>query len=135
MRSSSRRKESTQSEWTCRRLRSKPRESTTLPSLELLRTSRCTLLPPLSLSLVHDVDLMYPRHFDSQAADFFAFPLDNSFSLAYDFTFFCAIPPTWRQKWGDRYAEVVRKGGVLITLQYPIGEKLFSSSFVLWAYG
>ncbi|GAA5846392.1 hypothetical protein JCM5353_000477 [Sporobolomyces roseus] len=61
-----------------------------------------------------------PSNVTFQAADFFAFPLDNSFSLAYDFTFFCAIPPTWRQKWGDRYAEVVRKGGVLITLQYPI---------------
>ena len=65
--------------------------------------------------------LLNCHRFDSQAADFFAFSLDEPFSLAYDFTFFCAIPPSWRQKWGDRYAEVIRKDGVLITLQYPIG--------------
>ncbi|GAA5939637.1 uncharacterized protein JCM15063_005239 [Sporobolomyces koalae] len=57
-----------------------------------------------------------------EAADFFQFslPQDERFSLAYDFTFFCAIPPEWRTKWGESYARLVRPGGVLITLEYPL---------------
>ncbi|GAA5990626.1 hypothetical protein JCM5350_001332 [Sporobolomyces pararoseus] len=63
-----------------------------------------------------------PSNVEFQAADFFEFPVEKEhpFSLAYDFTFFCAIPPAWRQKWGNRYAELIRPGGVLITLEYPI---------------
>ncbi|GAA5898962.1 uncharacterized protein JCM6883_003487 [Sporobolomyces salmoneus] len=63
-----------------------------------------------------------PTNVSFQAADFFSFPLSTPqpFSLAYDFTFFCAIPPDWRRKWGDRYAELIRTGGVLITLEYPL---------------
>ncbi|CEQ41899.1 SPOSA6832_03669, partial [Sporobolomyces salmonicolor] len=59
----------------------------------------------------------------SQAADFFDFALPGGrpFSLAYDFTFFCAIPPGLRGDWGKRYADVIRKGGLLITLAFPLG--------------
>jgi hypothetical protein len=59
----------------------------------------------------------------SVAADFFTFSLSSPsvFSLAYDFTFFCAIPPSWRERWGKRYGEVVRPGGVLIILCFPLG--------------
>ncbi|GAA6061617.1 hypothetical protein JCM10212_000959 [Sporobolomyces blumeae] len=61
-----------------------------------------------------------PQNVTFQAADFFSFDLATPFSLAYDFTFFCALPPSMRQRWGDRYAEVVRQDGVLITLEYPL---------------
>ena len=44
----------------------------------------------------------------------------NSFSLAYDYTFLCAIPPRLRSRWAERYAELIRPGGVLITLQWPL---------------
>ena len=54
--------------------------------------------------------------------DFFASPelKPNSFSLAYDYTFFCAIPPRLRARWAERYAELIGPGGVLITLQWPL---------------
>jgi hypothetical protein len=35
--------------------------------------------------------------------------------------FFCAIPPAMRPEWAKRYSELVRPGGVLITLMFPIG--------------
>ncbi|GAA5967140.1 hypothetical protein JCM11641_000452 [Rhodosporidiobolus odoratus] len=54
-----------------------------------------------------------------QVADFFSSDL-GLVSLAYDYTFFCAIPPSWRTKWGRRYAEIVRPGGLLIALAYPL---------------
>ncbi|GAA5853560.1 hypothetical protein JCM3766R1_003129 [Sporobolomyces carnicolor] len=79
-----------------------------------------------------------PKNVEFRAADFFDFSLDQDdsirrddddedrdgegrlFSLAYDFTFFCAIPPASRRMWGERYAALIRRGGVLITLEYPI---------------
>ncbi|GAA6019180.1 hypothetical protein JCM11491_001406 [Sporobolomyces phaffii] len=61
-----------------------------------------------------------PTNVEFRAADFFQFEFDRPFSLAYDFTFFCAIPPGSRQRWGERYAELIRPGGALITLEYPL---------------
>ncbi|GAA6037962.1 hypothetical protein JCM8097_009511 [Rhodosporidiobolus ruineniae] len=60
-----------------------------------------------------------PSNVTFLAADFFSFDLPP-FSLAYDYTFFCAIPPTWRAKWGKRYGEVIRPGGLLIALAFPL---------------
>ncbi|GJN87371.1 hypothetical protein Rhopal_000320-T1 [Rhodotorula paludigena] len=64
-----------------------------------------------------------PSNIAFQQADFFAFPLPNDerFSLAFDYTFFCALPPEpFRKQWGARYAEVIRPGGLLICLAYPL---------------
>ncbi|GAA5868701.1 hypothetical protein JCM8547_003788 [Rhodosporidiobolus lusitaniae] len=73
---------------------------------------------------VHDAQPEAPTNVEFLATDFFSFPLPSSlsdrFSLAYDYTFFCAIPPSWREKWGARYGEVVRPGGLLIVLAYPL---------------
>ncbi|KAJ1311332.1 hypothetical protein OPQ81_009827 [Rhizoctonia solani] len=57
-----------------------------------------------------------------QALDFFKSPLltEEPFDLVYDYTFFCAIPRGLREDWGRRMAEIVKPGGYLITLMYPI---------------
>ncbi|CAE6521174.1 unnamed protein product [Rhizoctonia solani] len=57
-----------------------------------------------------------------QALDFFKSPLlaEEPFDLVYDYTFFCAIPLELREHWGRRIAEIVKPGGYLITLMYPI---------------
>ncbi|CAE6447736.1 unnamed protein product [Rhizoctonia solani] len=57
-----------------------------------------------------------------QVLDFFKSPLltKEPFDLVYDYTFFCAIPPELREHWGRRMAEIVKPGGYLITLMYPI---------------
>lgn len=58
----------------------------------------------------------------SKCLDFFASPelAPSSFALAYDYTFLCAIPPSLRTKWAARYAELIRPGGVLVALQFPL---------------
>ncbi|KPV76316.1 uncharacterized protein RHOBADRAFT_52341 [Rhodotorula graminis WP1] len=63
-----------------------------------------------------------PQNITFEAADFFSFPLPSGqpFSFAFDYTFFCAIPPSLRAKWGERYAEVVRPGGLLVALAFPL---------------
>ncbi|KAE8265839.1 hypothetical protein A4X09_0g6507 [Tilletia walkeri] len=53
-----------------------------------------------------------------QVRDFFN--LDLACTLAYDYTFFCAILPSWRTRWAETYARVVKPGGVLIALVWPI---------------
>ncbi|KAF8741910.1 Thiopurine S-methyltransferase (TPMT), partial [Rhizoctonia solani] len=57
-----------------------------------------------------------------QVLDFFQSPslTEEPFDLVYDYTFFCAIPPELRKSWGQRMTEIVRPGGYLIALMYPI---------------
>ncbi|PPQ80619.1 hypothetical protein CVT25_001648 [Psilocybe cyanescens] len=54
--------------------------------------------------------------------DFFTFNPSESerFDLVYDHTFFCAIPPPTRKTWGTQMAALVKPGGHLIVIVYPI---------------
>ncbi|RUS17439.1 S-adenosyl-L-methionine-dependent methyltransferase [Endogone sp. FLAS-F59071] len=55
--------------------------------------------------------------------DFFKFPVPNGlYDLVYDYTFFCALPSTMRSDWASRMAEIIRPGGSLICLIFPISE-------------
>ncbi|KAI8379910.1 S-adenosyl-L-methionine-dependent methyltransferase [Choanephora cucurbitarum] len=61
------------------------------------------------------------QNYDFVCADFYNFSVpDGGYDLAYDYTFLCAMDLHMRPAWGKRYAEIMRKGGVLITLMYPI---------------
>ncbi|KAN0066540.1 hypothetical protein ACQY0O_000634 [Thecaphora frezii] len=40
--------------------------------------------------------------------------------LAYDYTFLCALPPSLRTSWAEAYTRLLRPGGILISLVYPI---------------
>ena len=51
--------------------------------------------------------------------DFFTHPLDP-FDLVFDYTFFCALPPAMRGRWGERTAALVKPGGRLLTLAFPL---------------
>jgi hypothetical protein len=60
--------------------------------------------------------------------DFFTFPLPSSptgFTLAWDLTFFCALPPSLRKPWAERYTELLATPeALLVTLVLPIdGER------------
>ncbi|EPQ59560.1 S-adenosyl-L-methionine-dependent methyltransferase [Gloeophyllum trabeum ATCC 11539] len=59
-----------------------------------------------------------------KALDFFAFtvPEDEKFDLVYDYAFFVAIPPTMRPDWGRKMTELVKSGGYLITLMFPMDQ-------------
>ncbi|TEB29876.1 S-adenosyl-L-methionine-dependent methyltransferase [Coprinellus micaceus] len=61
---------------------------------------------------------------DFVAANFFEysniiFPEDR-FNLVYDHTFFVAIPPAKRSDWGKEMAALIKPGGYLITVVFPI---------------
>jgi len=54
--------------------------------------------------------------------DFFTFnpPESQRFDLVYDHTFFCAIPPSTRKDWGRQMSSLVKPGGYLITIVFPM---------------
>lgn len=45
----------------------------------------------------------------------------DKFDLVYDQTFLCALPPQMRDMWADKMAEIIKPGGMLLTLIFPIG--------------
>ncbi|ORZ29359.1 S-adenosyl-L-methionine-dependent methyltransferase [Catenaria anguillulae PL171] len=44
------------------------------------------------------------------------------FDALYDYTFLCALPHTMRDDWARRVTELVKPGGTLITLMYPLDD-------------
>ncbi|KLO12813.1 Thiopurine S-methyltransferase [Schizopora paradoxa] len=54
------------------------------------------------------------------SGDFFTYKVDEQFDLVYDYTFFCAIPLELREGWGKQMCDLIKTGGHLITLAYPI---------------
>lgn len=55
-------------------------------------------------------------------ADALAFEDESGFDLWWDHTFFCAIPPARRGDWGAAAARLVRPGGRLAALVFPVGK-------------
>ena len=49
----------------------------------------------------------------------------------YNNRFLCAMPPHMRPDWGKRMAEIIKPGGTLIALQYPLKEKSKQPPFTL----
>ncbi|KAJ7637068.1 S-adenosyl-L-methionine-dependent methyltransferase [Roridomyces roridus] len=45
---------------------------------------------------------------------------EEKFDLAYDYTFFVAIPPSRRVEWGAQMNALIKPGGYLITLVFPL---------------
>jgi methyl halide transferase len=50
------------------------------------------------------------------------FELKDKFDLIYDYTFLCALDPSIRDLWAQQMSDLVRPGGELLTLIYPIGD-------------
>lgn len=57
-----------------------------------------------------------------KCADFFTH--DEQYDVVYDYTFFCAIPLDKRREYVGRMKKLLKKGGVLVTLVFPIKEEL-----------
>lgn len=45
---------------------------------------------------------------------------NGSQKFMFDYTFFCAIPPSLRASWGARTASLLEEGGRLLTLAFPL---------------
>ena len=55
--------------------------------------------------------------------DFFTHaPADGPYDLVYDCTFLCAIPPARRTEWAAQMSRLVRPGGEIVSLVFPIGD-------------
>lgn len=63
---------------------------------------------------------LYTEDFFSIGTDKAFADIPRSFSLAYDYTFLCALHPSMRKKWAETYARVIQPGGILLALVYPI---------------
>lgn len=59
--------------------------------------------------------------------DFFTHALPT-FDLVFDYTFFCALPPSLRSQWGARTASLIKPGGRLLTLAYPLATEEMASN-------
>jgi len=55
-----------------------------------------------------------------EVGDFFALTNEESFDLIYDYTFFVALPPAMRPDWGKQMTKLIKRGGFLITLMFPL---------------
>ncbi|KAJ7437364.1 S-adenosyl-L-methionine-dependent methyltransferase [Mycena galericulata] len=67
-----------------------------------------------------------------EAHNFFTFTDTDKFDLIYDFTFFVAIPPSRRPAWGSQMSALLKPGGYLITLVYPIDPEPDTGSGPPW---
>lgn len=47
---------------------------------------------------------------------------EHQFDFVYDYTFLCALEPSIRLDWANKMSEVIKPGGVLLTLIFPILE-------------
>ena len=52
--------------------------------------------------------------------DFFTY--EDKVDGIYDYTFFCALNPDLRVKWGEQMANLIKPNGLLITLMFPIDD-------------
>jgi SAM-dependent methyltransferase len=60
--------------------------------------------------------------FEVVCGDFFKeAPPPASIDFVYDYTFLCALPPSRRAEWAAQMAALVKPGGLLLTLQFPLG--------------
>lgn len=58
-----------------------------------------------------------------RAADFFKFEDEQGpFDVGYDYTFLCALHPSMRANWAAGWARLLRPGGRLVTLVFPVGK-------------
>eukprot|EP00287_Rhodomonas_sp_CCMP768_P010150 CAMPEP_0196737878 /NCGR_PEP_ID=MMETSP1091-20130531/15463_1 /TAXON_ID=302021 /ORGANISM="Rhodomonas sp., Strain CCMP768" /LENGTH=213 /DNA_ID=CAMNT_0042081785 /DNA_START=175 /DNA_END=816 /DNA_ORIENTATION=- len=54
--------------------------------------------------------------------DFFLLQESGSFDLIFDYTFLCAIDPSTRSAWAETMQRLLKPGGELVTLIFPLGD-------------
>jgi methyl halide transferase len=75
-----------------------------------------------------DSEFPYKRHSIILERSFFALdpsqnPEEDVFDFVYDYTFLCALDPSVRPDWAQQMAAIIKPGGLLMTMVYPIIEK------------
>ena len=44
------------------------------------------------------------------------------YDLVYDCTFLCAIPPSRREEWAAQMSKIIKPGGEIVSLVFPLGD-------------
>ncbi|EIM88233.1 S-adenosyl-L-methionine-dependent methyltransferase [Stereum hirsutum FP-91666 SS1] len=70
----------------------------------------------------HPQAIRDPGKVTFEELDFFKLtvPEDERFDIVYDYTFFCAIPPSRRKEWGQQITALTTPDAYLVTLLYPL---------------
>ena len=78
-------------------------------------------------------ECLTPENATFQVGDFFKLSTtpENQFDFVYDYTFLCAFDPSVRQAWAIKMSELVKPGGLLMTLVFPICEKTGGPPFAV----
>ncbi len=66
-----------------------------------------------------------PERARVETVDFFAYAPEAPFDLAFDYTFFCALPPDRREAWARKMHALLVPGGLLVTLVFPVREAVW----------
>eukprot|EP00040_Diaphanoeca_grandis_P014746 m.74903 g.74903 ORF g.74903 m.74903 type:complete len:240 (-) comp24713_c0_seq2:207-926(-) len=66
-----------------------------------------------------------------EAGNFFEYGQESTFDIVYDCTFLCALHPDMRTKWASHIRKLLKPGGELITLIFPICDKLGGPPFAM----
>lgn len=53
------------------------------------------------------------------------------YDLVYDYTFLCALPPPYRPAWAARMCELIKSGGLLVAICYPMTDSMHGPPFAL----
>lgn len=66
-----------------------------------------------------------------QQANFFDLSEDEKFDFVYDYTFLCALDPSIRIQWAQKMARLIKPGGELLTLIFPIIDRSGGPPFAM----
>lgn len=47
---------------------------------------------------------------------------NRTFDVIYDYTFLCALPPSFRPRWAQRMSQLLSPNGYLICMEFPLGK-------------
>ena len=62
------------------------------------------------------------KHASVVVDDFFTHKPASQYDLAFDSTFLCAIDPSRREAWAEKYAALIKPGGELVSNVFPTGD-------------
>lgn len=83
-------------------------------------------LAPLAIEQANQLLLKHAQphsaRIEFHVQDFFAYEPSDLFDFVFDYTFFCAIPPSLRVSWACQMKKLIKPGGHLLTLMFPLGE-------------
>jgi len=72
-----------------------------------------------------------PENATFKQGNFFELDPQDKFDFIYDYTFLCALEPSVRPKWARQMGELTKPGGLLLTLVFPICEKIGGPPFAV----